>query len=70
MLNVLLTVVTSFFLSVGNFWELKGEVFQGKKGIGTLKLSGENFAKSVGSNITMLSYPLRKHIMDLSGRKR
>jgi len=44
-LNIVLTATISFFLGAGNSGQLEKEVSPSKKGIGTLKLSGKNFAK-------------------------
>lgn len=67
-LNILLTATTSFFLNGGGFEEHKREISPSKGGIGTLKLSGKNFARSGGSDVAMFSYSLRKQNVDSSAK--
>jgi hypothetical protein len=68
-LNIFLTATISFFLSGGGFEEPKRKISPSKGGMGTLKLSGKNFARFVEGNVAMLSYPLSKQIVDSSGKK-
>ena len=67
-LNIFITVATSFFLNSGSFEEHRREISPSKGGIGTLKLSGKNFAGSVERNIVMLAFPLSNPIVDSSGK--